>query len=174
MAIASVVRPWGSRGEVIAEPHTSRAERFQELRRVYLLRQAEDSPSGAAEIEWARRHRGRVILKFRGVEDIGRARALAGTTVCIPQQERPPAPPGEYYHADLLGCEVLERKSGRRLGLVTGWLEAGGPGLLEVTGEEADQELLIPFARSVCVEINVAARRILVDLPEGLEELNRP
>jgi len=34
-------------------------------------------------------------------------------------------------------------------------------------------ELLIPFARAICVEIDVAARRIVVDLPAGLKDLNR-
>ena len=41
-------------------------------------------------------------------------------------------------------------------------------GLLVVEGG-----LLIPFARSICVEIDPAAKRIAVELPEGLKELNR-
>lgn len=172
--MAVVVRPWGNRGEVIAEPHTSRRERFGQLTQVYLWDPAGAGQPRVAEIERARWHRGRVILKFRGVDDMAQACALAGSLVSVPLSERPPAPPGEYYHADLVGCEVFERSSGRRLGAVTGWLEAGGPGLLEVTGCRADHQILIPFARSVCVEINIQARRILVDLPEGLEELNRP
>jgi hypothetical protein len=32
---------------------------------------------------------------------------------------------------------------------------------------------LIPFARSICVEIDPAAKRVIVELPEGLEDLNR-
>ena len=62
--------------------------------------------------------------------------------------------------------------SAPRLGEVIRWQECGGPNLLEVK-MRAGGELLIPFARSLCVEIDVAARRIVVDLPEGLKELNR-
>ena len=58
------------------------------------------------------------------------------------------------------------------MGRVTGWQECGGPALLEVDGVEGE-ELLVPFARSICVEIDPAARRIVVDLPEGLKDLNR-
>ena len=35
-----------------------------------------------------------------------------------------------------------------------------------------DGDWLIPFARSICVEIDPAAKRIVVDLPEGLLEVN--
>jgi hypothetical protein len=48
------------------------------------------------------------------------------------------------------------------------WDEAGGPGLLVMEGG-----LLIPFARSICVDIDPAAKRIAVRLPEGLKDLNR-
>ena len=47
---------------------------------------------------------------------------------------------------------------------------------LEETGSadvlELNTGLLIPFARSICVEIDAAGKRIAVDMPEGLEDLN--
>jgi ribosomal 30S subunit maturation factor RimM len=46
--------------------------------------------------------------------------------------------------------------------------ETGGSGLLEVEGG-----LLIPFVRAICVAIEPEARRIIVQLPEGLKELNQ-
>jgi ribosomal 30S subunit maturation factor RimM len=49
---------------------------------------------------------------------------------------------------------------------VTALQDAGGSGVLEVEGG-----LLIPFARAICVAIEPEARRIVVDLPEGLKEL---
>jgi ribosomal 30S subunit maturation factor RimM len=55
------------------------------------------------------------------------------------------------------------------LGRVSGWEDSGGPGLLVVEGS-----LLIPFARAICVEIYPEAKRIAVELPEGLKDLNRP
>jgi 16S rRNA processing protein RimM len=53
--------------------------------------------------------------------------------------------------------------------VVTDWHEYGGPPLLEVRGDSG-KEVLIPFVKAICTEIDPAARRILVDLPEGLEE----
>ena len=77
---------------------------------------------------------------------------------------------GEYFQSDLIGCEVVDRRTGESMGRVTAWDEGGGAsGLLVVDGQ-----LLIPFARSICVEIDPAAKRIAVELPEGLKDLNRP
>ena len=47
---------------------------------------------------------------------------------------------------------------------------AGGQTILEV--DSSGREILVPFARSICVEIAPGERTIRVRLPEGLEELN--
>jgi len=119
-------------------------------------------------VESAWFHAQRLILKFRGVDTISDAERLEGREVRVPRSERLPLEPGEYYESDLVGCEVLERGSETSLGRVTGLQETGGSGLLEVEGG-----LLIPFVRSICVAIEPEARRIIVELPEGLKELNQ-
>ena len=74
---------------------------------------------------------------------------------------------GEYSHADLIGCtRDVDRRPSR-----SAWFEGvedyGGPPLLQV--EAADgREILVPFARSICREIDVAAKMIRAELPEGL------
>jgi ribosomal 30S subunit maturation factor RimM len=67
----------------------------------------------------------------------------------------------------LIGCEVIER-DGASLGRVTALQDGGSSGLLEVEGG-----LLIPFVRTICVAIEPEARRIVVELPAGLKELNQ-
>jgi 16S rRNA processing protein RimM len=121
------------------------------------------------EVEWVWEHRGRPVFKFRGVDSISDAELLQGAEVRIPAEERPELPPGEFYHSDLIGCDVVERQTGQVLGTVRELQEHGGPGLLAV--DRTEGELLVPFARSICTEIDVAGRRIVVDLPEGLKEL---
>jgi 16S rRNA processing protein RimM len=113
-----------------------------------------------------------VVFKFRGVDTISEAERLRGREVRIPLASRLVLPPGEYYQSDLVGCEVVERATGAPVGRVRKWQEAGGPALLEVEGVSGE-EILVPFASSICVEIDVERRRILVDLPEGLKDLNR-
>ena len=143
------------------------------------FRQAEavvvSGPRGAPrqlEIEWVRAQRGRLIFKFRGVDSVSQAEELLPAEVRIPLAERRQLPAGEHYQSDLVGCRVVERSTGRPLGIVTGWREFGAAPLLEVDTGAPGEPLLVPFARSICVEIDRDARRIVVELPEGLKELN--
>lgn len=122
------------------------------------------------EIERVWMHGDRLIFKFRGIDSISDAEALVGADVFIPSEQRAALPEGEYYQTDLIGCEVIEQKTGRALGVVADWQEHGGPSLLELRREDG-REILIPFAASICVRIDLAAKRIEVDLPEGLDEL---
>jgi len=120
------------------------------------------------EVEETWFHNGVLIFKFRGVDSISDAERLSGAEVRVPLSERTPLEPGEYFESDLIGCAVVDRRTGQRLGQVTAWVDSGGPGLLEVDGD-----WLIPFARSICVEIDPGAKRVAVELPEGLKDVNR-
>ena len=79
--------------------------------------------------------------------------------------QRLPAPDGEYYESDLIGCDVVE--SGKVLGTVTALEATGGTPLLVITRPDG-KELLIPFANSICTKIAPDQRQIEVTLPEGL------
>lgn len=120
------------------------------------------------QVENVWRHGDRVVFKFQGVDSIADAEKLSGADVGIPRDERAVLPDGEYYQSDLVGCSVITRK-GESIGTIQGWQEYGGPPLLEVNAH--GRELLIPFAKSICVEIDVPGRRVVVDLPEGLSDL---
>lgn len=162
ITVAVLGRTRGNRGELTALP-LSKPERYESLREVSLF------PEGSQrEIESAWFHDNRLILKFRGVDTISDAERLVGCEVRVPRGERIALDPGEYFESDLIGCTVVERESGASLGRVTAWQDSGGPGVLEVEGG-----LLIPFARAICVSIELEARRIVVDLPAGLKELNQ-
>jgi len=173
VAIAWIVSPRGNRGEVAAAPLTNRLERFESLKEVFLF-----GPGGPLnnclpfEVESVWLHRGRVIFKFRGFETISEAERLRDAEVRLPISERVPVEEGEYYQSDLTGCRVIEGATGELVGHVASWQDSGGPGLLDVRGPD-NEEILIPFATSICKEIDVKARRIVVNLPEGLKDLNR-
>lgn len=171
MTIAHVVRPRGNRGEVAAEALSSRLERFEFLKEVFLFGPAGPLDGGRPyEIESVWQHRGRLVFKFRGVDSISDAERLRDVEVRIPFADRLPLEPGEFYQSDLIGCEVIDGRSGELLGRVQAWQECGGAGVLQVEGAG---EILIPFARQICREIDVGAGRIVVELPDGLKDLNR-
>jgi 16S rRNA processing protein RimM len=170
VAIALLGKPRGNRGELTALSLSSRPERFESLREVSLFggRVVPAMVGQRVSVETTWFHQGVLIFKFRGVDTISQAERLTGAEVCIPRGERISLDPGEFFESDLVGSEVVER-SGESLGRVRSLDDAGGSGVLTL-----EDGFMIPFVRSICVEIDPRARRIVVELPEGLKELYRP
>ena len=166
MTVARLGKTRGNRGEITALALSDRPERYQALSQVYLCGTGAPLPH---QVEHTWFHNGMLIFKFQAVDTISDAELLVGMEVRIPLAERTQLEAGEFFQSDLVGCEVVDRRTGESLGRVTGWEDSGGPGLLVVEGS-----LLIPFARAICVEIDPEAKRIAVELPEGLKDLNRP
>jgi 16S rRNA processing protein RimM len=165
VTIALLGKTRGNRGELTALALSSKPERYQTAREVYLWLGRDPGEKHEVESVWF--HDGTLVFKFRGVDSISAAEEWVGAEVRVPISERTPLEPDEFFESDLVGCEVVERSTGQSLGHVSEWQDAGGAGLLAVG------DLLIPFAREICVSIDPAARRIEVNLPEGLKHLNR-
>jgi 16S rRNA processing protein RimM len=122
------------------------------------------------EVERTWVHGDRVIFKFKGVDTITDAERLAGADVQVPLDQRPATPQGEYYQSDLVGCQVVDQND-RLLGTVLDFQETGGVPLLEIRTQDG-KELLIPFAKALLINIDLERKRIDVNLPTGLDELN--
>jgi len=45
-------------------------------------------------------------------------------------------------------------------------LRTGGTEVLIIDGD--DREVMVPFAESICVEVDIEGKRIVIDPPEGL------
>ncbi len=163
IAVAALGRPRGNRGELTATSLSSKPERFARLRSVRLVG---DGTSYEVEEVWE--HSGELVFKFKGVDSISDAEKLRGAEVQVPRSERVELDPGEYFHSDLIGCEVRDRASGRTIGKVTNFEEFGGPPLLEIDGGR----ISIPFVKAICVDIRPDEKLIKVDVPEGLEDIN--
>lgn len=174
VAIALLGRTRGNRGELLSTPLSDSMERCQGLRKVFLFRGDEFLAGGRAfVVEELWDHRGRWVFKFQDIDTISAAEELKGAEVRIPIEQRAPLEEGRYFVDDLIGCEVVDKATGAVMGHVTAWREFGGPPLVEVTTERGREPILVPFARAIFVEIDTAAKRLVVDLPEGLAEVNR-
>ncbi len=167
VTIALTVKPRGNKGELQAVSLSDSPGRFESLGRTFLFR--DEAGIGEFAVERAWWHGDRLVLKFQGIDSISQAESLADAEVRVPLAERAPLEPGAHFQSDLIGCELIDEKSGNQLGRVTGWEELAGSLFMEI-----DDDWLVPFTPALCKTIDVEARRIGVDLPEGLKELNRP
>ena len=166
ISVARIARPQGHRGEVIADLLTDFPERFARLGRVYVKRA--DGRLLLLDLENSRMHKGRVALKFAGCDTVSGAEELRDARVLISRDQLVELPEDTYYDFDLIGCEVVATE-GRHLGRVEEVQHYGAAPLLVVRG--GARELLIPFVLSICVEISIERKKIVVNPPEGLLDL---
>jgi len=163
VAIATIVRTRGLKGEVVADILTDFPERFDDLRSVAAMLPGGDRLDLKIEKFWFQS--GRVILKFVGYDSIESAEALRNSEICVPESETVALQAGEYFDWQLAECEV-ETITGEKIGKVREVMRTGGTELLVVAGET--KEYLIPFAESICVEVDIDNKVIKVDPPDGL------
>jgi 16S rRNA processing protein RimM len=163
--VGRVARAHGNKGQVIVNPETDFPESRFSVGQVLLV-----GPDAAARaIRSVRFHQGRPIVSLEGVETMNDAEALAGAELRVPAHELESLPDGTFYHHDLIGCEVVDAH-GQTVGTVASVEGAMGASRLAVTG--AHGEILIPLVADICERIDVADKRIVVNPPEGLFELN--
>ena len=164
--VARAVRTRGLKGELVADVLTDFPERFEKISE--LTGVAPDGKRKQLELENFWFQNDRVILNFADHDSVESAKTLVGFDFGVPEAERVELGEGEYYDWELEGCSV-ETNSGLVVGRVREVMRTGGVELLVVDGEK--QEVLIPLAETIVVEIDVENKRIVVDPPEGLLEL---
>ncbi|MBV9959388.1 MAG: 16S rRNA processing protein RimM [Acidobacteria bacterium] len=164
VAVALVVKVRGLKGEVVAELLTDFPERFEGLERLIAVRPDGSRQSLELEDHWLQGER--IVLKFAGYDSIEAATALVGDELTVPESERVELEEDEYYDWELEGCRV-EKPDGESVGVVRAVMHTGASDLLVVLGAEG-REHLIPLVEEICVGIDIEARLIRIDAPEGL------
>jgi 16S rRNA processing protein RimM len=169
-----VVKPQGRRGEVAVELLTDFPERFEERREFSAL--AADGQRRMLQVENLWPHKGRLVIKFAGIESINDAERLAGCELQIPTSERAQLEAGSAYVHELVGCRVTASEGDsaeRDIGIIVGvQFGAGEAPLLLV--KQHDRELMIPFAAAYVVELDVKNQFIRMRLPEDMLSLDAP
>jgi 16S rRNA processing protein RimM len=165
--VGRVARAHGNRGQVIVNVDTDfPEERFRPGATLFAMR---DSRPTALTVTAVRFQAGRPVIGFDGIDTMDAAEDLAGAELRIPAEQLAELPPGVFYQHDLVGCRV-ETRNGATIGVVKGVEGTVGASRLVVAG--AAGEILIPLAVDICTTIDVAARRIVIEPPEGLLDLN--
>lgn len=104
--------------------------------------------------------------RLTGVDTREQAEALKGVTLWAERSALPSLPDDEFYHADLIGLEVVDT-GGRILGRVHAIFDHGAGDVLEVTGPHP---VMLPFTLAFVPTVDLKAGRIVVDPPEADEQ----
>src|SRR5471032_405491 len=165
--VGRIARAHGIRGQVIVNPETDFPEaRFQPGAELFVER---GGKVDALRVTTARFHRERPVIGIAGIETMNDAEMLAGLELRVPIDRLAALPADTYYRHDLIGCRV-ETRDGRQIGAVRDVEGTLTGSRLVVDGEAG--EVLIPMVAAICTQVDPAAKRIVIDPPDGLIEAN--
>jgi len=165
--VGRIARPHGIRGQVVVNLETDFPdERFQVGAELFVKRATDME---RLVISTVRFQSGRPVVAFEGIDDITAAAALAGAELRVPVDRLAKLPPEMFYRHDLSGCRV-ERTDGSHVGTVTEVEGTLAGSRLVVSTDRG--EVLVPLAAEICKFVDVAGKRIVIEPPEGLLEVN--
>ena len=134
-----------------------------------LIWRREGQPTRDLTVAGARPHGDRMLILFEGVTGVDAVRPLLGGELCVPAERAFPAPEGFFYSHEIRGF-ACEDPRGARLGTAAGVERTPAGALLSIT-LPSGREALVPFVAEMVVRIDREARRIVLDLPDGLLNL---
>jgi 16S rRNA processing protein RimM len=162
ICVARIGAAHGTAGEVRLWPFTARAEAVA----AYGPLQTADG-TRAFEIEAIRPSRDFVVARLKGVTDRTTAERLRNTDLYALRERLPDLAAEEFYHADLIGLSA-EDKAGRAIGVVIAVHNFGAGDILEIAPAAGGETAMVPFSTAAVPSVEVAARRIVLEIPEGL------
>ncbi len=110
------------------------------------------------------------LLTLAGVADRAQGEAYKGKGVYVPDEWLLPLAEDEFFIHDLLGASCWNQQ-GERLGEIVDYFENGPQVVFQVQGE-GKKEFLFPATKSILLEVDCANKRVVIEPPEGLLELN--
>jgi 16S rRNA processing protein RimM len=107
--------------------------------------------------------------RISGVTTKEAADALRGTSLFVPRAKLPKLSDDEFYHADLIGLDAFDT-GGVQIGKVLAIYNHGAGDILEISSSRHKSELLLPFTMAIVPNVDLAAGRIVVNMPEESDD----
>ncbi|WP_292289231.1 ribosome maturation factor RimM [Marivita sp.] len=162
VCVGAIAGAFGVRGDVRLKSFTSNPEDIGS----YAPLETEDG-TRSFTVKITRQIKNGLAARLSGVSTKEDADALRGTQLFVPRDRLPTLPDDEFYHADLMGLEVVDT-GGAPLGKVMAVINNGADDLLELRAPGQKQTVLLPFTKAVVPTVDLAQGRIVADPPEGL------
>lgn len=156
----------GIRGEVFVRLFAGAADWRTDSGVLHLL------PDGATalsktDVRALKLHKDGFIVTLAGVPDRNAAERLKGAQVYIDEALLESEPGEAIFLREVLGFTLIDLDDAP-LGEVVDFATNGQQDLLVVRRADSGKRALVPFVEAFVVDINVDARTVRVDLPEGL------
>ena len=163
LEIGQIVNTFGIKGQVKVVPFTDDVERFEELKKIYIVMR---SSKKEVEIEDVKYHKNMVLLKFKGIDKIEDVEIFKNCYLEIDRKDGKKLEEGEYYIVDLLGLDVVTDE-GINLGKLEDIYNTGSNDIY-VVKDELGKQVLLPGIKDVIKQVDLENKKIIVHLIEGL------
>ena len=163
LQVGVITATHGLKGEVKVFPTTDDPNRFRRLKEVILDTGKEER---VLEIEGVKFFKQMVILKFKGLDDIGDVEKFRRGTLSVTRENAVKLRKNEYFIADLIGMRV-ENEDGSELGTLQDVIATGANDVYDVRLSDGRQ-VLIPAIRECILSVDVEEGRMRVHLLDGL------
>ena len=161
--VGQIVNTFGVMGLVKVKAFTDDLERFDSLKKVYICKK---DKLEEVEIEEVKYHKGMVLLKLKGIDNMNDAESLKGLYLKIDRKDAKKLPKDTYFIADLIGLEVYSDE-GKLLGRLDDIFKTGANDVY-VVKDDLGKQLLLPSIPEVIKEIDLSGEKIIVHLIKGL------
>ncbi len=159
---------WGIKGWFKVLPHSADPEALFSSKRWFLVASDKGvrSFSGVVRLSivQAKMHSGVLVASARDFDDRDAAQALRGARIFVSRASFPTVQEDEYYWVDLIGLKVVNRQR-QELGQVRELISTGAQTVLVMESDQGGKviERMIPFVSVYIDDVDLTARRILVD-----------
>ena len=167
-AVGRVARAHGVRGKVLIAPFNTESAGLELAKALWLGPRGKPAEAKSYPVVHAERVNLGYIFVLRGVDSRDASEALRGREVSVDRSELPELDEGEVFTADLIGCRAFD-KAGALVGEVVGLEEAGPNELLQLKLAAGEGQVVL-FPLSLVLEADPEARRVVLEVPEGLFE----
>lgn len=176
LQIGAVCRPHGLRGELRVRLHDPDSTALEGLAELWTGRDAGDTVRDVAGLrKWRIKPArpqpdGTYLVILEGLADRSAAEGMRGQVLYARREALPQLDEDEVYFADLIGCRVVDL-DGTEIGIAVAVQDIAGNPLL-VVERRARAEALVPLVPQILVEVDLEARLLRIDPPEGLLDLD--
>jgi 16S rRNA processing protein RimM len=119
------------------------------------------------EVTHVREARDHLVATLKGIATREDAERLNGLELYIAREKLPATDDDEYYHADLIGLAAVNTAN-EPLGRVTAIHNFGAGDIIEIAPTQGPT-MLLPFTNAVVPTVDLAAGRVVIELPREIE-----
>ena len=161
--IGQIVNVHGIKGEVKVYPYTDDVDNLaKKLKRIYLDEQMSKSYDVTCRIQ-----KGMILAKISTIDSVEKAEILRNKYIYISEEDLDTLEEDSYYVKDLIGLDVIDIRNDNLIGRLDYIFNTGANDVYEIATTD-NKKVYLPAIKQVIKKVDIKARKIYVELMEGL------